>query len=329
MRRDRVSLISFKFSKLTPMLYVDSAAPTHGERTHGQLAVLVGAQRPTGSVANRLPGARRTPPSTPGPSADPYPSFKGFSSSESDGDGSSSNESVKSTSKSRHAVVAPDPAEGVRAIDLRTELDRGDNGRRATIARDGDADRLLCDLDNSLTNPRVGTTAQLSARGAQSSPSTRRRGGTCSSTGRRPLRPPDRPTARRTAVEAVRKEQESDAQESSSSDSLHSSDDSRRPAHATRRRAPALQRSSTIVRSGLYVDSVRRHEVNIPKAEFSRARRLLAPIDREIPYTTIAMRGDASFIDKQRLRVVPHCLMLGLTSMQVQGLGILAAVLPT
>ncbi|EPT03563.1 hypothetical protein FOMPIDRAFT_1058436, partial [Fomitopsis schrenkii] len=142
-------------SKLTPMLYVDSAAPTHGERTHGQLAVLVGAQRPTGSVANRLPGARRTPPSTPGPSADPYPSFKGFSSSESDGDGSSSNESVKSTSKSRHAVVAPDPAEGVRAIDLRTELDRGDNGRRATIARDG-------------------TTAQLSARGAQSSPSTRR-----------------------------------------------------------------------------------------------------------------------------------------------------------
>lgn len=95
----------------------------------------------------------------------------------------------------------------------------------------------------------------------------------------------------------------SDAQESSSSYSSEESEDSRRPAHATRRRVPAPQRSSTTVRSGLFGDNaqIRRHEVNIPKAEFSRARRLLASIDREIPYTTIAMRGDASFIDKQRL----------------------------
>lgn len=295
-----------RINKLNSKLY-EGTAPSHGDRSHGertqgQPAVLLGPQTPTGSVANRLPGARRSPPSIPGPSADPYPPFKGFS-SESDDDGLSSDESVKSTTTSRHAAVAPDPAEGARAIDLRTELDRGNIPRRARMAHDGGTDRLLRELNSSRTNQSVGTSVQLPAKGAQPSPSPQRRGGAGPSLRRRPPRQADVSTTGRAAAKAARMEQGSDAHGSSSSDSSDSSDDSRRPTHATRRRPSALQRSSTIVRSGLFGDStdIRRHEVNIPKAEFSRARRLLASIDREIPYATITMRGDASFIDKQRL----------------------------
>ncbi|KAI0650011.1 hypothetical protein C8Q79DRAFT_941915 [Trametes meyenii] len=42
------------------------------------------------------------------------------------------------------------------------------------------------------------------------------------------------------------------------------------------------------------------HTVVIPKAEFARARRLLAPKDQHLPLTTILMRGDAHFIDQRR-----------------------------
>jgi len=42
-------------------------------------------------------------------------------------------------------------------------------------------------------------------------------------------------------------------------------------------------------------------EVNIPKADSARGRRLLAPSDRATPVITIAMRGDASFIDQRQL----------------------------
>ncbi|KAI0637798.1 hypothetical protein C8Q77DRAFT_1087928 [Trametes polyzona] len=42
------------------------------------------------------------------------------------------------------------------------------------------------------------------------------------------------------------------------------------------------------------------HTVVIPKAEFARGRRLLAPRNQDLPYTTILMRGDAHFIDQRR-----------------------------
>ncbi|KAH9853779.1 hypothetical protein C2E23DRAFT_884436 [Lenzites betulinus] len=42
------------------------------------------------------------------------------------------------------------------------------------------------------------------------------------------------------------------------------------------------------------------HTVVIPKAEFARGRRLLAPNDQDVPFATILMRGDAHFIDQRR-----------------------------
>ena len=297
----RASLISLKSRNFVSEPYEENEVHPHGDTKHGQLAISSGAQRQVELVANRQPrlGARRAALPNPGPLVDPYPPFKGFS-SDSDEDSSPVEENVPSTSITRPVVIAPDQAEGVRTVDLRTELD---NGRGARIARDGGADRSLCELNSSRTNRPVGVRAQSSAKGAQSSPSLQRRGDTGSSTSRQSFQPPDRSTNRRPAAQAARKPQVSNAEESSSSNSSEESDDWRRPTHAPRRRAPAPQRSSPVARPGLFGDNaqIRRHEVNIPKAEFSRARRLLAPIDREIPYTTIAMRGDASFIDKQRL----------------------------
>ncbi|KAI0676855.1 hypothetical protein C8Q78DRAFT_50626 [Trametes maxima] len=42
------------------------------------------------------------------------------------------------------------------------------------------------------------------------------------------------------------------------------------------------------------------HTVVIPKAEYARGRRLLAPKDQDLPLTTILMRGDVHFIDQRR-----------------------------
>ncbi|KAH9894261.1 hypothetical protein C8Q73DRAFT_790821 [Cubamyces lactineus] len=42
------------------------------------------------------------------------------------------------------------------------------------------------------------------------------------------------------------------------------------------------------------------HPVVIPKSEFARGRRLLAPRDQVLPLATILMRGDAHFIDQRR-----------------------------
>ncbi|KAI0334774.1 hypothetical protein GY45DRAFT_1044110 [Cubamyces sp. BRFM 1775] len=42
------------------------------------------------------------------------------------------------------------------------------------------------------------------------------------------------------------------------------------------------------------------HTVVIPKSEFARGRRLLAPGDQVLPLATILMRGDAHFIDQRR-----------------------------
>ncbi len=42
------------------------------------------------------------------------------------------------------------------------------------------------------------------------------------------------------------------------------------------------------------------HTVVIPKAGYARGRRLLAPRNQDLPFTTILMRGDAHFIDQRR-----------------------------
>ncbi|KAI0829442.1 hypothetical protein BC628DRAFT_1417164 [Trametes gibbosa] len=42
------------------------------------------------------------------------------------------------------------------------------------------------------------------------------------------------------------------------------------------------------------------HTVTIPKSEFARGRRLLAPNDQDVPLATVLMRGDAHFIDQRR-----------------------------
>ncbi|KZT12991.1 uncharacterized protein LAESUDRAFT_690047 [Laetiporus sulphureus 93-53] len=43
-------------------------------------------------------------------------------------------------------------------------------------------------------------------------------------------------------------------------------------------------------------------EVNIPRTKFARGRRVLAPADSSLPFTTVAMRGDVHFIDQESLR---------------------------
>ncbi|KAH9938391.1 uncharacterized protein B0H18DRAFT_13198 [Fomitopsis serialis] len=87
-----------------------------------------------------------------------------------------------------------------------------------------------------------------------------------------------RPARRSTLSRAVLEEQDSDGRDGDRS-SLEDSDELRPQALST----------------------WRRHVVAIPKAEFARARRLIAPIDQGIPYATITMRGDGSFIDRRRL----------------------------
>lgn len=42
------------------------------------------------------------------------------------------------------------------------------------------------------------------------------------------------------------------------------------------------------------------HTVVIPKAGYARGRRLLAPRNQDLPFTTILMRGDAHFVDQRR-----------------------------
>lgn len=66
-----------------------------------------------------------------------------------------------------------------------------------------------------------------------------------------------------------------------------------RPSERKRRDVQGQLRKTTYTRIA--------HEVNIPKTGFARGRRLLVPADKDVPLTTIAMRGDASFIDQRQL----------------------------
>jgi len=124
----------------------------------------------------------------------------------------------------------------------------------------------------------------------------------------RPFRQAARPARRSTLSRAVVKDQNGDGRDGDRSSS-EDSEELRPQALSTRsrdvERPTTLRRSSVSTRGDSTLFGINahidRHEVSIPKAEFARARRLLASIDQGIPYATIAMRGDASFIDRRRL----------------------------
>ena len=60
------------------------------------------------------------------------------------------------------------------------------------------------------------------------------------------------------------------------------------------------------------------HTVVIPKADYARGRRLLAPANPAIPFTTILMRGEAHFVD-QRRKCVAGCCPLALLNADTSG----------
>ncbi|KAI0771857.1 hypothetical protein BD413DRAFT_46832 [Trametes elegans] len=61
------------------------------------------------------------------------------------------------------------------------------------------------------------------------------------------------------------------------------------------------------------------HTVVIPKAEYARGRRLLAPGNQDLPLATVLMRGDAHFIDQRRkTRITSWSLPAGDDSRHVE-----------
>lgn len=98
-----------------------------------------------------------------------------------------------------------------------------------------------------------------------------------------------------------------DSSDRDSSSESSSSDDSEQPApssssakrHALRRLH--RERNDTQDRQEQHTRARVAHEVVIPKTGFARGRRVLVSSNAKVPLTTIAMRGDASFIDQRKL----------------------------
>lgn len=202
-----------------------------------------------------------------------------------------------------HTVGSPSAAKDTRSRELGSTSDTRNREQTAVAGDFAGTDRSLRDTRH--TGEPVGSSAGSSAADARRPSRSRRNHTSVGSSSARtwPLQQTGRPSVGRAVSLGDLEERKSDADESNSSEGYG---ESRRPVPATQRRAaerPALRRSSARTRAGLFGVNAQidRHEVNVPKAEFARARRLIAPIDRRIPYTTVTMRGDASFIDKQGL----------------------------